>query len=164
VETDVVPTFNYRRYDKNGGHVLGTRLRADEDGSFVNNFPKQHIENGKTKNYQTSKRFKRLTRVFRKIRYKMIDDKVPMSDSITSFLLECLIWNVPNSILNAHNTWQERLESSILHLYHQTSSDDKCKEWDEVSELLYLFHGERKWNRKDVNGFLVSMWNYLGYE
>lgn len=162
VETDVVPTWNYRRYNKSGSYVLGAKLRADS-GEYVVNYPKQHIENGKQKNAETNRRFKRLTRISRKLRYKMINDGIPVSDSITSFLLECLVWNVPNSILNDNNTWQERLKDSIVYLYQHTKDEDKCDEWGEVSELLYLFRGNRKWSKNDVNQFLVDAWNYLGY-
>lgn len=162
VETDFVPTWNYRRYDKSGDYVLGAKLRADS-GEYVVNYPKQHIENGKQKNAQTNRRFKRLTRIYRKLRYKMIDDGIPVSDSITSFLLECLVWNVPNSILNDNDTWQDRLKHSIVHLYQHTKDEEKCGEWGEVSELLYLFHGGRKWTKSDVNVFLIDAWNYLGY-
>lgn len=162
VETDVVPTWNYREYDESGNYVLGAKLRADK-GEYIVNYPKQHIENGKQKNSNTHRRFKRLTRIYRKLRYKMIDDGVNVSDSITSFLLECLVWNVPNSIFNDNDTWQDRLKASIVHLYECTEEKEKCGEWGEVSELLYLFRGNRKWTREDVNAFLVDAWNYLGY-
>ena len=162
VETDVVPTWNYRRYDKSSNYVLGAKLRADDSGTVVN-FPKQHIENGKEKNSNTTRRFKRLTRIYRKLRYKMIDDGVHVSDSITSFLLECLVWNVPNSIFNDNSTWQDRLKVSIVHLYEHTKYEEKCDEWGEVSELLYLFRENRKWTKKDVNTFLVDAWSYLDY-
>jgi hypothetical protein len=162
VETDVVPTWNYRCYNESGGYVLGAKLRADT-GSYVVNFPKQHIENGKQKNSETYRRFKRLTRIYRKLRYKMIDDGFTVSDSITSFLLECLVWNVPNSIFNDNDSWDERLKASIVYLYESTEDEEKCDEWGEVSELLYLFRGNRKWTKKDVNSFIVDSWNYLEY-
>ncbi|SNX60607.1 hypothetical protein SAMN06296273_2073 [Nitrosomonas ureae] len=162
VETDVVPTWNYRRYDKSGTYVLGAKLRIDS-GEYVVNYPQQHIENGKIKNANTNRRFKRLTRIYRKLRYKMLDDRFPVSDSITSFLLECLVWNMPNSILNDNDTWQERLKESIIHLYQHTKDENKCDEWGEVSELLYLFRGNRKWTKSDINKFSEDAWSYLGY-
>jgi hypothetical protein len=162
VETDVVPTFNYRRYSENGTFVEGTKFKSDT-GKWIENYPLQHIDNGKTKNSLTQKRFKRLTRIYRRIRYKMIDDKVAVSDNITSFLLECLVWNVPNSILNNNDTWTERLKESIVYLYDKTKTQEDCKEWGEVSELLYLFHSGRKWTHAYVNAYLVQMWTYLDY-
>ena len=163
VEADVVPTWNHRQYNKSGGYDLGAKLRADTE-EYVLNYPKQHIENGKQKNANTHRRFKRLTRIYRKLRYKMIEDGVNVSDSITSFLLECLVWNVPNDIFNDNDTYEERLKASIIHLYNCTKEENLCSEWGEVSERLYLFRGNRKWAREDVNTFLVNLWNYLGFK
>ena len=93
----------------------------------------------------------------------MIEDRVTVNDNISSFLIECLVWNVPNRIFNDYSTWTERLRESIIYLYNNTKEDKDCKEWGEVSELLYLFHSGRKWSRKDVNDFLIQAWNYLEF-
>lgn len=162
VEADVVPTFKYNRHDDNGGKAIGTKFITDK-GYPVINYPLQHIENGKLKNSQTQRRFKRLTRIFKRLRYKMIEDKIPVSDNITSFLIECLLWNVPNNVFNDYDTWTERLKQSIIFLYNNTKEDNDCKEWGEVSELLYLFHSGRKWSREDVNSFLLQAWKYLEF-
>jgi hypothetical protein len=162
IKTDVVPTWNFRRYSIDGSYVLGVQFQSD-NGILINNFPKQHIENAKAKNTNTYRRFKRLTRLHRKLRYKMIEDGENVSDNITSFLLECLVWNVPNGILNNNETWTERLRQSIRHLYGNTQTQDICKEWGEVSELLYLFHNGRKWSIEDVNKYMIQLWNYLEF-
>jgi hypothetical protein len=60
----------------------------------VLNYPKQHIFNAIQKNHLTHKRFKRLTRILKKIRYRMIADGFSVDDGITSFLLGSLLWNV----------------------------------------------------------------------
>lgn len=162
VETDVVPTWDYRRYSEGGNYVLGTKFKTDK-GFWIGNFPKQHIANGIKKNDETARRFKRLTRLHRKLRYKMIDDGESVSDNITSFLLECLVWNVPNRIMNDYDTWTERLRQSIIYLYNETKEESTCKGWGEVSELLYLFHNGRKWTYRDVNSYLVLLWNHLEF-
>src|SRR5690349_10711128 len=161
-ETDVVPTWNFRRYNQNGSYVLGAKFKSDA-GKWIVNYPKQHLANAKQKNAETQKRYKRLTRIHRRLRYKMIADGVKVKDSITSFLIECLTWNVPNETFNNNHTWSDRLKASILFLYNNTKTDQTCSEWGEVSELLYLFRGDRKWNRQDVNDYLVQAWNYLEY-
>jgi len=159
VEIDVIPTCQYIRYDSETTKVVGIKF-FDKAYNPIVNFPLQHIQNGTDKNSRTQRRFKRLTRIFRRIRYKMLDDNIPVSNNITSYLLECLVWNVPDHIFNNYHTWTERLQQSIIYLYKNTDSEEKCKEWGEVSELLYLFVG-RKWSRENVNNFLVQMWNYL---
>ncbi|MFC1596216.1 nucleotidyltransferase [Candidatus Margulisiibacteriota bacterium] len=162
VKADVVPTWEYRWYLENGSYVKGTMFMTDR-GIWITNYPIQHIENGKIKNNSTQKRYKRLTRIFKRILYKMIDDKYDVNDNITSFLLECLVWNVPNNKFNDYNTWTERLKESIRYLYDNTKEQDGCKNWGEVSKQQYLFHNSRKWSRADVNRFLISMWNFMGY-
>ncbi|WP_443633768.1 nucleotidyltransferase [Candidatus Marifrigoribacter sp. Uisw_064] len=162
IETDVVPTWEYRRFKNNGGYTAGTKFRTDKS-KWIENFPKQHIANGIDKNSKTSRRFKRLTRLHRKLRYKMIDDGENVSDNITSFLLECLVWNTPNRIMNDYDTWEERLKESIRYIYQNTKEQADCKEWGEVSELFYLFHSERKWSYSDVNNYMQELWDYLEY-
>lgn len=162
VITDVVPTFKYNRHEASGGTAIGTKFITDEGWPTVS-FPLQHIANGKQKNSTTQKRFKRTTRLFRRIRYKMIDDGLTVSKNITSFLLESLVYNVPDHIFNDNNTWTEILRNAIIHLYQKTDEKNECAKWGEVSELLYLFHSRRKWSREDVNAYLIQMWNYLEY-
>ena len=65
VGADVVPTWVYKRFSTNRPFVEGVCFFADS-GEKVVNFPIQHIENGKSKNNQTHRRFKRLTRIFKR--------------------------------------------------------------------------------------------------
>jgi hypothetical protein len=162
VEADVVPTFEQRRYNKNKTYLSGTQFYPD-NGGIVKNWPKQHIENGINKNKKSQRRFKRTVRVFKKLRYEMKDEGYSICDKVPSFLIECLVWNIPNSTLNASDSWYERIKQCIIFLYNATEVDDKCSEWGEVSELLYLFKGHSKWTRQDANDFILQTWNYIGY-
>ena len=162
VGADVVPTWQYKRYSHDKTFVEGIYFCADS-GEKVKNFPIQHIENGKLKNSQTQRRFKRLTRIFKRIQAKMVEDGKSINQNITSFLLECLVWNVPDRIFNDYETWTDRLKQSIGFLYNTTKEDKDCKDWGEVSDLLYLFHSGRKWSRADVNAYLLDLWIYLEY-
>lgn len=162
VGADVVPTWQYRLYSLDGSYVEGVRFYAD-NGESVTNFPIQHIENGKLKNRQTQRRFKRLVRIYKRIRAKMIEDGESVNQNITSFLLECLVWNVPNWIFNDYETWSDRLENSILFLCSKTKEDGAYKDWVEVSSWLPLFDSDRKWSRTDVYTYLQNLWFYLEY-
>ena len=161
VTTDVVPTLKFNRHKVNGVDV-GAKFITDKNIP-VACFPLQHIENGKQKNALTQKRFKRTTRLFRKLRYKMIEDQVQVSKNITSFLLECLVWHVPDTVFNDNNTWTERLKNAIIYLYNKTTANGDCNNWTEVSGQLYLFDQTRKWTKEEVNQYLVQMWNYLEF-
>ena len=167
IQVDVVPTWKYRRYDYKGNlsYFEGVKLYPDDCPSTeVVNYPKQHIANGITKNNSTSRRFKRLTRIFKNIRVRMKDDGYYYSENVTSFLLECLAFNVPTSTYNnqGNSDWNSMLRDAIVYLYNATKEDaTECDGWGEVSELLYLMRGSRKWSRQDVNSYMFQMWNYL---
>lgn len=163
VETDVVATWSHRHYFKDRSYNDGVCFESDR-GIWIYSYPKQHIQNGINKNSQTSRRFKRLTRIFKKLRYQMIADRQPVNEVISSFLLESLVWNVPNDVFNRNLTWTDRLREAIIFLYQETQDGQKCKSWGEVSDCLYLFHGARKWSTKDVNSFLAQAWRYLQYQ
>ena len=168
VEADAVPSFQYRNYKYINSkdpekYIEGIKFFSLNDEEIIN-YPKVHIENGKNKNKQTHRRFKRLVRIFKRIRYKMIDDGENINTGITSFLLECLLWNVPNSIYNDCDTWTERIKQAIIYIYNKTNSKKTCEKWREVSGMLYLFHSGRKWNCRIVNDFMIQLWKYLEFD
>ncbi len=84
VGADVVPTWKHRRYSEDGTFVVGAYFQTDS-GNCITNYPIQHIENGISKNSLTQRRFKRLTRIFKRINYKMIEDGEYVSQNIKSF-------------------------------------------------------------------------------
>ncbi|CAC9963781.1 hypothetical protein [uncultured Gammaproteobacteria bacterium] len=167
IEADAVPCLQYRNYDYQNSRnpddfIEGHKIDA-QNGEEVISYPKQHIENGKEKNTETQRRFKRTVRVFKKIRYHMIDNGEPVNSNISSFLIECLLWNVPNNIFIENNTHENRVKESIRYLYFKTKDQKKeCKQWGEVSEILYLFN-DKKWDIVMVNKFLQRMWEYLEF-
>lgn len=163
VGADVVPTWQYRRYSIDRSYVEGVKFRADNE-QWIINFPIQHIENGKLKNSRTQRRFKRLTRIYKRLRAQMIKEEQSVNGNITSFLLECLLWNVPDRIFNDYETWTDRLKQSIAFLWDNTQEEKDCNNWCEVSGLLYLFSADRKWTRENVNTYLLQLWCYLEYK
>ncbi len=162
IQADVVPTFRLDRYWANGNTQYGSWF-VSNDNNVHTNFATQHIENGKQKNGRTAKRFKRLCRIVKRIRYRMIEENVYVSPAITSFLIECLLYNVPDNYFNQPSTWMERLRQAIIYIYQQTEDPQKVNKWGEVSECMYLFRSTRKWSVTDVNQFMQDLWNYLQF-
>ncbi len=167
IQIDVVPTWRYRRYDyaNNRTYSEGVVLYGDDNQyKQVINYPKQHITNGISKNTDALRRFKRLTRIFKNVRVRMDNDSYHPNENITSFLLECLAFNVPTStyVKNRYTcSWNDILKDSIYYLWDNTKEDSTTyNEWGEVSELLYLMRGH-KWSRQDVHDYMYWMWNYL---
>lgn len=168
VHSDVVAAFQYRNYKNEtrnnpNDFIEGIKFYST-DWKEIINYPKIHVKNGISKNNNTQRGFKRTVRLYKRIKNKMIEDGLPVSENIRSFLLECLLWNVPNNIFTSATTWNETLRSSIISLYNNTKTEEGCKSWGDVSEQFYLFHSGRKWNREDANVFLVQMWNYLEFK
>nr|WP_317198952.1 nucleotidyltransferase [uncultured Psychrobacter sp.] len=167
VEADAVPTFQYRNYKQNNSYnpnsfVEGVKFFSNSQQEIIN-YPKQHVNNGKIKNEVTQRRFKRLVRVVKRIRHQMIKEHQPVDNAISSFLIECLIWNLPNNIINI-DCPTERLRQAIIYLYDATLNESKPKDWKEVSNILPLFDSTRKWNISKTNSFLIQMWRFLEFK
>jgi hypothetical protein len=98
----------------------------------------------------------------------MSDDSYANIDTISSFLIEALIWKLPNNIILSYHkyhktTWDDTIKNAIYHLW--TELDKKqCDSWTEPSECLYLFHTGRKWTQAGTKDFLLKMWHYMGYK
>jgi len=168
VQADAVPSFQYRNYksinSKNPDKYLEGIKFYSSNGNVVINYPKIHIKNGKQKNKDTLRRYKRAVRIYKRVRNQMIKEGIPVSKEITSFLLECLLWNVSNDIFLKHDTWNGFLRESIAILHNATKNETISKGWVEVSERFYLFHSGRKWTQQGAKNFLYQMWNFLGYK
>ncbi|MGX8700591.1 nucleotidyltransferase domain-containing protein [Caproiciproducens sp.] len=167
VNADVVPAFQYRDFKiinsiDPAKYVEGIKYFA-KDGTEVINYPKDHINNGKQKNNNTNYEYKKLVRIMKHTRNDMVDDGKVNGDKITSFLIECLVWNVPNDTITGSNTWSGTVQNAIAYLW-KSIKDENHQEWGEVSERLYLFHPGRKWTAVETKDFLCDMYNYLEFE
>lgn len=164
VAADCVPSFQYRNYGaisstNPNNFIEGIQYTAN-DGTEVINYPQRHREIGVKKNSETGRKYKGLVRLTKRIRNKMIEDGVSVSDNITSFLIECLIWNVPNNYIVEADSWNKRLNSALAYI-NKSMTDGSYKEWTEVSEMIWLFNDDRKWSHLDVYNFVVNMYLYL---
>ncbi len=162
VDSDVAPFFEHRRYNSSGGYSSGVELEPDNGGRVIN-WPEQHYENGVSKNTATSRRFKALVRIFKSLCNYMYDKGIADAKVIPGFLLECLIWNVPNSNFG-NSTYSDDVRNCMIFLYNNTKTQDKCNEWGEVSDLKYLFRNGQKWSREQANAFIVAAWNKVGFK
>jgi len=166
VKADVVPALMLKNYYYNHSkdpcsYIEGTWI-IPKTGKCIANYPKKHIQNGRTKNNQTNGFYKKLVRIMKHIKNNMVDDKIVDNDIISSFLIECLVWNIPNDIIMQYDSWEETIRESIVFLY-DSIDNGKHNYWGEVSEILYLFQG-RKWKEQDVKQMLLDAWKYLDFD
>ena len=80
-------------------YLSGIEFRPDNGGGVIN-WPNQTHSNGVDKNNNTSRRYKRVIRILKRLRNKMQDEKIATANDIASFLIESLVWNTPNSSLD----------------------------------------------------------------
>jgi hypothetical protein len=135
-------------------------LRPDRGGRVIN-WPEQLYKNGVSKNTDTNRQFKSLVRIVKSLCNEMADNGNQLAKKTMGFLIECLVWNVPNDHFG-HYTWTADVQACLAFLFNNTMKDEDCSEWGEVSELKYLFRPPQKWNRQEAHQFISDAWDYVG--
>ena len=167
IDADVVPTFEHRRYtgrwntDGTPHYISGVAFKPDK-GSLIKNWPQQTYYNGVTRNNSTGRKYKRVIRILKRLRDKMQSENVSEAKNISSFLIECLVWNAALEALSKES-YTEIIRYIIVDIWNRTRKDEDCSEWGEVNELKYLFRSSQPWTRQEANNFLQAVWNYIGY-
>lgn len=164
VEADVAAFFEHRRYTNSTNYLSGVELIPDNNNpQRVKNWPEQHYTNAVSKNTETYRKFKRVVRVLKNLSNEMSNNGIEATIKTPSFLIECLVWNVPNEYFG-NSTYISTIRAVLAYLFNNTLSDDKCSEWGEVSELKYLFCSSQPWTRQQAHGFIDAAWEYVGYQ
>ena len=166
LDADVVAAFELRRFKHLGlrGQISWDSGIAfvPDSGSRIENWPDQTYNNGVWKNNETSRRYKRAIRILKRLRHRMQDRGIAAANDIGSFLIESLVWNVPNENFEREG-YRAIMRAVLAHTFNNTRKDDYCAEWGEVNELKYVLRGQPGLRAK-VNVFLDAAWNELGFE
>jgi hypothetical protein len=161
VDADVVACFEYRYYEPDRTYREGTAV-LPATGSFIANYPKQNEANGKSKNDATSRRYRAGVRVLKNLCSEMAENGYASANGVRSYLLECLVWNVPNDGFD-RDSRKADMQYILAHLCNETRQDDSCSGWTEVNGNKYLFHPSQRWSRGAANTFLNDAWKYVGF-
>lgn len=162
VEADVAPFCVHKRFLEDGTSLDGVEMKPKSGGRLIN-WPDQHYECGVAKNQSTSRSFKGCVRILKTLRYRMKEEGYNSAKRVPSFLMECLVYNVPDTELTAYS-WEARLRSCLAFLFNNTRGDADCSKWVEVSGYKWLFQTSQPWTRQDAHQFLSDCWDYLGFE
>lgn len=165
---DVVPCFTWQRYYKRGAHGelafhQGTVIFPDR-GVPIENWPKQHHDNGVAKNRATDRRFKGLVRILKNLENEMVEQGA--AAEVPSYLIECLVYNVPGppDPHFGHARLVDDLRAVLAYLWNNTRTAAECHEFVEVNELKWLFRGPQKWTWQEAHAFVDAAWNYVSFE
>jgi len=170
VEADVVPLFEFRRYWDSGNYRAGVALIPDKGGR-IENFPERlvsywpstplHYENGVSKNSATSRRFKGMVRIFKKLRIELEEAGNQDAAETPGYLMECLVWNAPDWCFQK-DTWVDRVQSVLRFLWQNTKESNLCDKWCEVDDIKYLFRTSQPWSREQAHSVIDAIWDYVG--
>jgi hypothetical protein len=162
IAADAVACNGYRHYFPNGTFLEGVAFLPDK-GDLVINWPDQNYENGVAKNTATGQRFKDVVRILKTLRYKMQDENYGSAKAVPSFLIECLVWNVPDPTFQ-YPTYKQVVRNTLAHLFNCTLSFEGCGDWPEINGRKNLFWVGQPWTFKHAHAFVSEAWDYLGCE
>ena len=167
IDADVIAAFEYRFYtgqyhaDGIPAYHMGITFFPDSGGQVIN-WPDQTYENGIQKNNETRKRYKAVIRILKNLRNKMQEDKITQANSIASFLIESLVWNVPNEGFG-HAHLSDDVQYALAYCFNNTRDNENPGTWHEVNELKHLFKQSQPWTKQQAHQFVSSTWDYVGF-
>ena len=168
-EIDVVPSWYFRKYKYKYVPLIYTEgiVLWSERFEKVINYPIQHYNNGVNKNDRTRRRYKRLVRIIKNLKCEMEESGYYDNPNITSFLIESLVYNMPDSkflLENEYYDWNDIVKNFLIFIFGSTKEErNDCERWIEVSEQLPLMWNH-KWTKKDVFDFSIRLIGYLEYD
>ena len=138
-DADSVPCRRYRDYSNDyffnpDNYVGGVQIYPDSGGAIVN-YPEQHIKNGRQKNVNTNRYYKKMVRIVKKIRLLMLDDRSTSASNMTSFGLESLLWNIPDGVFTQYSSIGLIFEGVADYLLQNTWSVSSYKEANGIKSL-----------------------------
>lgn len=157
LKADVVVCQTLKSHSHPNVDSTRTGILIEPDrGADIHNFPKHHLDEGVFKNNATSRRYKRLVRIVKRLENEMVDAGV--TKEVPSFLMESMVWNVPNSVFNNNFTWTARLKDALVHIYNADRSA-----WLEANAIKFLFHPSQGWTEDSAMQFVQASWNYVDF-
>lgn len=162
-DIDVVPSFNYVRYDSADMSVAhkGSKVFPLSGASIVN-YPDQQMENGKSKNSATNGRYKKFARALKSAENALV--KADTIEAKPSYFMECLAYNVPNHILSSGTTLEAGFDGTLRWLWAALKEEAYQRtNWLEPNRLKYLFHNNAAWTPEDARELVLNTWVHLGY-
>lgn len=159
VTADVIPCFVLKRFKTlQTIEAEGIKFYSDDKDEIIS-FPNQHYTNGTEKTEQTHRLYKRMVRILKTINNRLIDNKTISDKLVSSFFIECLVYNVPNGNFVSGN-YTQTLRKVIVKIYDDMKSN---AEYTEVNKLLWLFSNKNPRTRQNAINFMQHCWNYMAY-
>lgn len=164
-EADVVPALGYRKImwrerEKRYNAIEGVAILS-KTGDWTLNFPAQHNANGIAKRQRTGQQFKKVVRIFKRLRADLVDRGL-LVGKVPSFLVECLVYLVEDGYFTIVGDDRfSRIYRVALRL--QTILRDSSRDMREINSIKSLFAPNQAWTHADACVFVDAVVAHLGY-
>lgn len=164
VDADVVPAYRYRDYTQDynndlNNYIGGIEIRPDSGGKIIN-YPEQHIKLGIEKNKITKYNFKKCVRIIKNMREDMEKYGYCIPDSISSFGLESLLWNVD---VSAYIKYSSILRYTFDEVISYLKNDyANFGNYTEANGIKALFVDNK--TKQDYQNFISNLCDYYEYD
>ena len=119
-DADSVPCRRYRDYrgdyQKDTKNYIPGIVITPDHGSRIINYPEQHIANGRKKNNDTNRYYKKMVRIIKKMRYLMCEYGYEEAEKVSSFGLESLLWNLPDNLFMKYSIYRYEFGEVVEYL------------------------------------------------
>lgn len=164
----IKPAIAYHAYtnviDKTGETVVsfieGVSI-LNKDGGQVVYYPYHEQKNYHEANIKTDNRFNSIIRVFKHLS-DWISRKEGCSTMMSSFLITCLIYNVPNVMIKRMSGYEDVVVEIVDYLYDILTTD-LYKEMYEINDIKLLFSSKQTWSREVALDFILKSKRYIKY-
>jgi hypothetical protein len=154
IDVDVVPAQEYRiyhSYPKSGDptYTEGMMFKPHSSSEWWVNFPKEHVKNSDAKHDN----FRETVRIFKNARDTYNEQHLFSLDT-PSYYIECLLYNVPDSVLKRSN-YTERFDDVLAWLERDNVD---LADFQQASEMEKLFGDQNtQWNVGDAENYISKM-------
>lgn len=152
VDADIVPVVQLKLNDIKGVCFFSQK------NEFIVNFPAQDYENGCKKNIQTNHRYKEFVRIFKKIRNEL-EDILQKQSNISSYVIESLLYNIPNNFYDTSKTYTKTLEDIITYLYDNINKIGFVETNGIKKMFCPQYFPEQKTTKADIQSLLQQIYH-----
>lgn len=165
VDADVVPAFSYRHYYGSGYNQYheGIAFLHRQTSERIVNWPNHTYNNCKDKHDRTGKRYRKMTRIIKRLRNTMQEEKNLAANDIPSFLIQSMVWTAPDNCFN-RDTYTADVRAVLAHCFNETQSHGSHATLAEVNDMKYIFGSHQACTREKAHAFFSAAWDRIGFK
>jgi hypothetical protein len=166
IHADVVPAFAYRYYngENQDSFIIPTGIAFDTtDDKRIVNWPEQVYENGLQKHKNTGQRYRKMVRIVKRLRNRLQELNNPAAADIGSFLIECMVWNVPDMGFN-HETYKEDVQYILATCFNNLLPAGRHATLREVNNMKLIFGTHQFCTVERAKSFFSAAWDLVGFK